>query len=207
VGAVPSILVLAKAPAAGEVKSRLAATIGSDQALAVYRALLARTAWAVEPWPGPVSLLVAGEAGRFDDTPLARLPRTPQADGGLGARLAAAFTAATLPAIAIGTDCPGLMTRHLARIADSLLSAPVAFGPARDGGYWSIGIRDTACVPLCCADDLPWSRPTLLAETRSRLAASGIQPALGDELDDLDDEADLRRAEAAGFQWRRGAVS
>lgn len=197
----PALLVLAKAPQAGRVKTRLAAGIGAGQALAVYRALLARTARAIAGWPGPATLLIDGDPVLFDATELASLPRRPQGTGGLGARLAAAFASTALPAIAIGTDCPLLEPQHLHRLADRLTTADAAFGPARDGGYWGIGLAEPGVVARCCDDALPWSQATLLAETQARLAQDGRRVGLADMLDDLDDAEDLRRAEAAGFRW------
>jgi rSAM/selenodomain-associated transferase 1 len=202
----PLLAVIARAPETGRVKSRLAATIGSAAALAVYRGLLTHTAALASAWRGPVRVLFTGDEAALAGSPLGSFPRQPQARGGLGERLFAA-TAALLPGrpagvLFIGTDCPLLTQAHLADLATALPSVRVAIGPARDGGYWGIAVRDLAAAACCFAPDLPWSQPGLLAATRHRLTVAGMSLATTTLLDDLDDVADLRLAEAAGFCWQ-----
>jgi len=203
--AAPALAVFARAPVVGAVKTRLAAAIGEAAALTVYRALLARTAQVVRDWPGPVTLFAAGAIPAFADGPCAGLAAVAQVSGGLGARLAAAFTRllADGPALIIGTDCWALTTHHLHALASAVHQAPAAFGPAEDGGYWGIALADPAMVAVCCADDLPWSQAGLLTETCRRLRAIGVEPAFAPGLPDLDDAAGLAAAEAAGFTWRQ----
>ncbi len=198
----PTLLVFAKPPVLGQVKTRLAHALGDASALAVYRCLLEVTARAIATWPGPIRVLTAGDMAAFAGTPLASFPSRPQSDGGLGARLAAGFRAVPGPALAIGTDCPGLAPDHLRRLAAALERHPAVFGPAHDGGYWGVAVGDARCIPVCFADDLPWSRPSLLAETMARLAGNGIVAGMTDTLADLDDAEDLASAERHGFVWR-----
>ncbi|MBA3710491.1 MAG: TIGR04282 family arsenosugar biosynthesis glycosyltransferase [Planctomycetes bacterium] len=198
----PTLAVFAKAPLAGQVKTRLARTIGDDDALAVYLALLDRTAQAVSRWTGDIITFVSGDPLSLSRTALRRHPTRPQTDGGLGARLLSAVNEISAPCVIIGADCPSLTAEHLGRLAGALSNAPIAFGPAHDGGYWGVAIADRTCAPIIFSDDLPWSQPELLTETRARLTRHGVAPALVDTLDDLDDADDLRRAEASGFDWR-----
>lgn len=198
----PTLLVFAKAPVLGRVKTRLARTLGDADALAVYHRLLAITARAVRAWRGEIRVLTAGDATAFTGTPLGAFPSFPQCDGNLGTRLAAGFAAVDGPAVGIGTDCPSLSPEHLQALVRIATGHPLAFGPARDGGYWGVAISDPRCIPVCFAEDLPWSQPSLLAETVARLSGIGIVPGMAETLDDLDDSADLHRAERDGFAWR-----
>ncbi len=197
-----ALVILARAPELGRVKTRLAAGIGVAGALAVYRQLLAIVARAQAGWRGPVRLLTHGDDSAWTGTGLEHLPRRPQPEGGLGSRIAAAFAwgfAEADRAVVIGTDCPGLRLDHLAELADILQDFPIAFGPAQDGGYWGVACRDRAVVPVIAEDALPWSTERILAASRQRLDAAGVAHGQGATLADCDDAADLAAAIAAGF--------
>jgi rSAM/selenodomain-associated transferase 1 len=198
----PALVLIARAPQHGRVKTRLAAGIGADAALAVYRQLLAIAATTAAAWRGPVLLAADGDAAAWNGSGLERLPRRAQPAGGLGGRIAAALRwglECAPHAIAIGTDCPGLRPAHLQHLAAALAAAPVAFGPAADGGYWGMAVGSAPAIPLVAADDLPWSQPGLLAASRQRLAAAGLASATGDTLADCDDADDLAAAVRDGF--------
>lgn len=195
------LVVLARAPEAGRAKTRLAATIGEAQALQVYRRLLAITAEAALAWPGPRWLASAGDPAAFAGTGLERLPRADQPEGGLGVVIAAALALGLDRASAvlvIGSDCPGLREPALAAVAGALAAAPVAFGPADDGGFWAIATRAQSTCELVATLPVPWSSRATLATLRSELAAAGLPSALGPTLADLDTAADLDAAIAAG---------
>lgn len=199
------LAIFAKAPERGRVKTRLAASVGDDQALAVYRALLATTAGVAAAWDGPVTLHAAGDDQAWASTPLASLPRRPQCDGGLGERLAHGLSwelTQGSTALAIGTDCPLISVDALHSIAQGLQDAKVVFGPSTDGGYWCLGVRSHQAIATCCDQGLPWSSTELLAASQTACQRAGISHALGPILPDLDDEDDLRTAQAAGFDWQ-----
>jgi len=195
------LVVLARAPEAGRGKTRLAVAIGEAQALQVYRRLLAITADAALAWPGPRLLASAGDPAAFAGTRLDRLPRVDQAEGGLGVVIAAALAVGLGRAravLVIGSDCPGLCESALAAVADVLTAAPVAFGPADDGGFWAIATRDHRAAELVATLPVPWSTRATLTTLRSGLAAAGLPSALGPTLGDVDTAADLDAAIAAG---------
>jgi uncharacterized protein len=198
----PALVIIARAPASGRVKTRLAAGIGAAGALFVYRQLLEVVGTAQTAWPGPVLLHADGDDATWADTPLAHLPRRRQPAGGLGTRIAAALAwgcAQAGSAIAIGTDCPGLTSKHLHHLATLLTTVPVVFGPAEDGGYWGIAVANPQIIPLLTDDDLPWSTSTILRDSRTRLDHAGTAYAIGDLLADCDDADDLAVAVASGF--------
>lgn len=187
----PQLLVFAKAPIPGRVKTRLARTIGDGAAALAYRALAERTLATaaaarragvvanVELWLDPESDAATVEPWRerFGTT----IER--QAGADLGARMRHALRASLArgrPAILIGTDVPGYDVAYLAAAAAALERRDAVIGPAVDGGYVLIGLaRDVDAFA-----GVPWSTERVLAATRSRLAVEG---ASHDELAPLRD--------------------
>lgn len=200
----PALVILAKAPEIGQVKTRLASSIGPEAALAVYRRLLARSAALTRGWDGPVLLAAAGADAAWAGTGLDHLPRRPQPAGGLGCRIHAALAwglesgSTSGRAMVIGADCPAITPGHLRAVAGLLEVADIAFGPADDGGFWSVAVSDARPLAVLGDDTLPWSTGRILVEIQQRLATAGLTSALGPQLRDVDDAADLAAAEAAG---------
>lgn len=202
-----SLVIIAKPPIWGRVKTRLAASIGNDQALAIYGQLLQLVASVAQKWPGVVLLSAEADDG-WNGTGLEHLPRRIQPVTGLGCRIEAALNWGLEHAdhtIAIGTDCPAMSVADLMAVAkglavvDGLESTRVAFGPAADGGYWSVAVAAGSPLSLICADDLPWSTAQLLSATRSRLQTANEAWHEGPLLTDCDDESDMISAVAAGL--------
>jgi rSAM/selenodomain-associated transferase 1 len=201
-----AIVIMAKAPEAGRVKTRLAAAIGDAHALQVYEHLLQHTALTLGRWPGPVVVAGAGDLDLLEASPLGAYSIVPQRGDGLGARLRSAMApllAVHERVIAIGTDCPGLSLEALRSVDQALTDNDAAFGPASDGGYWALGLSSDLSHGICTADDLPWSQPELLTETEKRLSLNHCPFGTGSTLRDLDDAEDLAAAEAAGFTWQQ----
>lgn len=193
------IALLLKAPRRGGVKTRLAATLGEMEALVIYRRLAERQLAALpRGWPVTVHHAPA-EAGpemqRWLDQHHDGLDYQPQCPGDLGARLAAAFAAefaCGAPAVlAIGGDCPGLDAPILHQAARALEHADVVLGPARDGGYYLIGLKQPQAGLFSRID---WSTTAVLEQTRAHIHASRLSLAELPLLEDVDDEASWRRA-------------
>jgi rSAM/selenodomain-associated transferase 1 len=204
----PTLLVFAKAPVPGRVKTRLARTIGDDAAAAAYRALAERTlataaaarragvVGAIELWLDPESdpAAIAPWPERYGVTV------ETQVGSDLGARMRDALRASIArdtPALLIGTDVPGYDIAYLAHAAAALERHDAVVGPAEDGGYVLIGVsRD-----IDAFGDVPWSTPGVMAATRERLAAAGAKyvelPPLWD-VDTGDDYARWRACPEAG---------
>jgi rSAM/selenodomain-associated transferase 1 len=196
----PTVLVFLKAPRPGDVKTRLARQIGTAAATALYRQWAERqlrvipAGWRVEIHFAPPDACYEMRAWLGAD-----LNYHAQADGDLGARLRNAF-AATLRAgarrvIAIGADCPSLDTACLQQAAAALASSDLVLGPARDGGYYLIGLRREA--PELFAD-IPWSTAGVFATTLARADALALDVHILDEKEDIDDLAALTRAQHRG---------
>ncbi|MGN6571271.1 MAG: TIGR04282 family arsenosugar biosynthesis glycosyltransferase [Pseudolabrys sp.] len=189
---IASISVLAKAPVPGFAKTRLIPDIGAHAAAVLQERLTARAVTtALAAGLGRVTLWCAPDMTHrsFLDLKVA-LRRQPEGD--LGDRMLAAFGG--MPTLVIGTDCPALTPAHLREAAEALERDDVVLIPAEDGGYVLIGAK--APHPALFAD-MTWSVPTVLAETRARIAACGLSVAVLDTLWDVDIEPDLARMERA----------
>jgi hypothetical protein len=200
-------LVFVRAPVAGQVKTRLAAALGAEGALRVYRRLAEHTLREARALGGEVRVHFTPEdAGAEVRGWLGEGPRyLPQSAGDLGARMEAAFRAAFEDGadrvVIIGSDLPELSATLLRRAFDALESHPAVIGPARDGGYYLLGMR-TMIEGLF--DGIPWSTNEVLARTLERLRAAGIHPALLDTLSDVDEVDDLP---AGWAEWARAEAA
>jgi uncharacterized protein len=189
------VLVFVRAPEAGRVKTRLAAEIGAEAALRVYRRLAEHALIQAQA--------VAGAAVRVHFTPAGAgeavrawlgegAAYLPQADGDLGARMEAAFAdafAAGFRRVAtIGSDLPDLSADVLRRTFALLETREAVIGPARDGGYYLLGL--TRPVPGLFGG-IAWSTGEVFARTMEKLAAAGIEPAVLGERADVDEARDL----------------
>jgi hypothetical protein len=196
-----TVAVLAKAPVAGEAKTRLIPALGADGAAALAAKLTERTvATAAKAALGPIAIwatpdvrhpLFAALRGRFGAT-LAQQP-----DGDLGARMLAAIGAADGPALVIGADCPTLSADHLHLAAATLRNYDVVLIPSDDGGYVLIGMRQPEPSLF---EGIEWSTPTVMDETRQRLQAKPLAWRELPTLWDVDTPEDLERLRREGFE-------
>ena len=198
------VLVFVKFPEPGKVKSRLADGIGGEAAAQVYRSLTDRVISAIPDGEGVRVVFDPpdreGDVRRWLAPALARFGPVefwPQAAGDLGRRLEAAFARAfaagrSATALAIGSDCVELGGRHLAEARERLAAGvDVVFGPALDGGYYLVGMRQPQPAVF---HGIPWSAPDTLARSLAAAAEAGLTTALLEPLRDIDDLDDLRAA-------------
>lgn len=190
----PQLLVFARAPDPGAVKTRLAARLGDAGACRLYAAFLSDLAAELEDLRDmDVRWCVAGDAGLLAAAvgPGARIE--PQADGDLGDRLAAAFRQAFArgpgPVAVVGSDSPLLAADDLrALLAAVRAPSDAALVPAEDGGYAALALG----APCDGAfRGIPWSSPETLASTRRALEAAGRRVHLLPAVRDVDTAGDL----------------
>ncbi|MFJ6182362.1 DUF2064 domain-containing protein [Streptomyces sp. NPDC092295] len=166
-----TLLVLAKAPVAGRVKTRLTPPFRPEEAALLAEAALRDTLAAVLAAPVRRRLLV------LDGVPGSWLPAgievIPQSGGGLDERLAAAFGLCTGPALLVGMDTPQLTPELLAPAlaADAWQGCDAWFGPALDGGFWALGLAAPDPALLL---GVPMSVPETGAVQRARLLDAGL---------------------------------
>jgi glycosyltransferase A (GT-A) superfamily protein (DUF2064 family) len=87
----------------------------------------------------------------------------------------------------IGSDCPGLTKQDIEQAWACLGDFDVVLGPARDGGYWLIGLR---ALQPALFQQVAWSTPTVLAQSLERAQQAGLRVALLRELSDVDTHRD-----------------
>ncbi|MDP7428571.1 MAG: TIGR04282 family arsenosugar biosynthesis glycosyltransferase [Alphaproteobacteria bacterium] len=187
------LVIFAKAPRLGAVKNRLARQVGSVTAWRFYRRNLAQTLRRLDDrrWRTWLSLTPDG----FDAGPLWFGDRLAQGGGDLGARMARPFVSLPPgPVVLVGCDIPALKGRHVAAAFAALGRHQAVFGPARDGGFWLVGLRRRPARPrlrpgLFAA--VRWSGPKALADTLEGFQGRPI--AFLESLADVDSAADLRR--------------
>lgn len=191
------LIVFARVPIHGRVKTRLAARLGADQALAIHRYLLRECLKQGSALAGVSrELCLDATDSTGECVALANefgFELTQQPPGDLGARMAAACARALLShprVVLIGSDCPLLYTAQLQQAFVQLESHDAVFAPVADGGYALVGLRR----PLpAIFEDVAWSTAAVMAVTRQRLTALGVRWAELTLLWDIDEAADWAR--------------
>jgi hypothetical protein len=189
------LIVMAKAPVPGAVKTRLVPALGETGAAALAARLLERAVrQAAAAGCGPVELCVAPDGKHPLIAQLAAahgLQVTVQGEGDLGARMQRAIGRALAggeSACLFGTDAPDIDAAMLRAAAACLATHDAVFVPAHDGGYALVGLRRSA--PAIFAD-MPWSTAQVMAITRQRLDAAGLSRAELAPVQDIDEPIDL----------------
>jgi uncharacterized protein len=187
------VLIVAKAPIPGRAKTRLVPPLTAEQAAALQEALLRDTLEACRAEVPDTALLHAdpSEAPALAQLAGPDVPLVLQEGRGLGdaLRLGMARALAVGPTALVSSDIPGLPPGSLSR-AFALLegSCDVVLGPALDGGYWLIAMREPSDVPF---DAIPWSTPAACAVTVQRCEEAGLEVATIDHWRDIDTPVDL----------------
>jgi len=198
----PTLILFARAPFPGAVKTRLASLLTDEGAARLYRAFLedAARSYADPRWdpvlyadPDPEDSALAS---LFDG----RWRREAQSAGDLGERLTAAFEAergrGSRALAAVGSDHPALPRSSLRELFDRISTdADVAFVPAEDGGYCAVGLSVRAS-PRDVFREIPWSSPSTLSATLRRTRRAGLSVALLEPAYDVDRPEDLERLRA-----------
>ena len=199
----PRLVVFAKAPQAGTVKTRLIPALGAEGAAGLAHRMLAHTLQqALQAGAGPVELCMSPSPNdpAWENIAIpAAVLRTAQGEGDLGERMARAVQRVTAEegqsVLLMGSDCPALTAAVIHEAARRLKTHDALLVPVADGGYVLIGLK-SPCPTLF--DRMPWSTATVAAETLSRMTALGLKVWRGPLLHDIDEPADLAHL-PAGF--------
>lgn len=198
------VIVFARAPVAGRVKTRLAAAIGARAAARLHAQLVRRAVrTALASGVGPVELHCAPHTRHPFFAQLAArsgIALRAQRGGDLGERMHRALARAlrgTSFALLVGSDCPALRAADLRRALRALRAgADAVFAPAVDGGYALVGLRHS--VPRLFAG-IAWGGAEVMCETRARISALGWSSRELRRVWDVDRPEDFARLRRSGL--------
>jgi len=191
-----TLAIMAKAPAMGRVKTRLAKDVGLVEATRFYRVALARLIRRLSADPRWQTVVAASPDTQAlpNQTWLQNADAVvPQGEGDLGARMQRVFdTAPKGPVVIIGSDIPDISAHHIAQAFKALGTNDAVMGPSVDGGYWLIGQKRLPKV-LTPFEGVEWSSGREHDQTLANFGSARV--AMLSELSDVDSGADFA-------QWR-----
>lgn len=191
------IVIFAKAPVAGQVKTRLIPALGAEGAARLARKMLIdtyRTASSVRIASTEICASPDPEDAAWHEHAPDGARLTPQGDGDLGERLARAARRVISEgehAILIGTDCPQMKPRLLTDACRALETHDAIIHPTLDGGYALLGLKR---FDPSIFTGIAWSTPSVASSTIANVKALGWSIHLGATLSDIDEPDDLRAA-------------
>lgn len=189
------LLIFIKNPELGNVKTRLAKSIGKDKALQVYKELLKKTINAAvktdarrQVW---YSTFIDYEDGISSDS----FEKYLQTGSGLGQRMSNAFHQAFEEgidrAVIIGSDCPSLNEIVIKDAFDRLKKNDLVIGPSEDGGYYLLGMNRFSEIIF---KDIEWSTESVFDSTIQKAKEEGLKVFLLPVLNDIDNLEDLKKS-------------
>lgn len=192
----PALIIFVKNPIEGEVKTRIAKTVGHAKAVEIYHELLQYTHEVVETLPVADYAKTVYYGDFINDNDLWngwQKAIQPQ-DGDLGDRMKQAFreqfALGADRVVIIGSDCLDLKPHHLQQAFQQLQEHDVVLGPSTDGGYYLLGM---SLLHEGIFDGMPWSQPELMEETKTVLTQNNISYALLEPLTDIDEWEDYTK--------------
>ncbi|MFC1489679.1 TIGR04283 family arsenosugar biosynthesis glycosyltransferase [Candidatus Latescibacterota bacterium] len=199
------IIVFTRYPAPGTTKTRMIPTLGEEGAARLQRKMTLKTVAVCEQYSLKARAAVEIRYAFHDKNDEHLMKRwlgatrryKLQADGDLGARMGNAFTEAFhnggRRVIIVGTDSPDLNSGHLRSAFDMLNQSDMVLGPAFDGGYYLIGLRNNAPLKAISGlfENISWGTSTVLDETVNNAGLLGISHGLLETLHDVDRPVDI----------------
>ena len=190
---VTNVALIIKAPRPGEVKTRLASSIGVERAAGVYRALVEhQLAEIPASWRIVIHFAPSDAEAEMRTWLESRSPRgtdfVAQPDGDLGVRLISAmdygFASGADLVFFLGGDCPGTTCGYLKEAEAALAKTDMVITGALDGGYVLLGLRKPTAAVF---EAIPWSSDSVFSATLARARASGLSYQCLSSLEDVDD--------------------
>jgi rSAM/selenodomain-associated transferase 1 len=186
------LIIFYKNPKAGKVKTRLAATVGDDKALTIFQKLALHTKTITGNLGIDKIVFYSDAIDLMDIWPNATYLKAMQQGKDLGERMKNAFIAGFETGYTsiciIGTDCYELTEQIIRQAFESLQSADAVIGPAHDGGYYLLGMKEPNSSIF---DNKEWSTNSVLQDTLSDFKSLGLNYVKMQELRDVDTENDL----------------
>lgn len=187
------LIIFVKNPIPGTVKTRIARTVGEERATDVYRYLLRYTQEIAQQLTCH-RVVYYGDFVNPDDG-WNGYDKQLQSDGNLGQRMLSAFQEqfgrGADRVIIIGSDCLTITADHIEQAFAVLSKADVVIGPATDGGYYLLGMKQLHSFLF---ENMPWSQPELRQLTELALLQNGLTFERLEELTDIDEWEDYENA-------------
>ena len=186
-----TLVVMVKVPKPGRVKTRLGRDMGMTAAAWWFRHQVAALLRRIEDPRWQVVLAVAPDQEGLEARVWPEhLPRIPQGRGDLGARMARMMASVPPgPVCVIGADIPGITRDRISEAFSALGQNDAVFGPAPDGGYWLVGLKNGTRQPAGFMQGVRWSTEHALTDTKATLPGKRIAHVA--TLQDIDTLADL----------------
>ncbi|SHN20819.1 hypothetical protein SAMN04488057_110138 [Cyclobacterium lianum] len=186
-----AIIVFQKYPEPGKVKTRLAATIGASKAANIYACLVRHTHRQVQALNAVIFVYYQGPI-TTEEYPKLGYWFQKQQGIDLGERMSRAFQEVFKKGfeqvLVIGTDCLELESKHLYQAYSSLDKKDIVIGPARDGGYYLLGMRKYFPGLF---QGIAWSTSSVFEATLKNAQSDGLSCGLLETLNDVDRYEDL----------------
>lgn len=195
-----ALVIMARCPEKGKTKTRLAASIGNEETLELYRAFLIDLTRRFAGWRYDLHWVYTPVDADFDHviTSLTGLDASlwcsfPQSGAGLGERLLHAFrithACSFQNTVLMASDSPHISRAIIEQARQALDHSDVVLGPAEDGGYYLIAMKR----PYDVFSEIPMSTPHVLQMTIEKARSQGLSVYLLETLFDIDELSDLMR--------------
>ena len=186
-----ALIIFIRNPEKGKVKTRLAATVGEDRALSIYRELLQHTHKIALDTKADRFVFYADQIMQDDLWNSNDFIKRLQASADLGGKMEAAFSSLFQSGykkiVIIGSDCLDLSTEMIEHSFNTLKNTEVVIGPATDGGYYLLGMQKP--LPFIF-DNKAWSTESVFQQTIDDLIKERISYQVLAKLGDIDTEED-----------------
>ncbi len=186
------LVIMAKSPEQGKVKTRLAKSIGEEAALVVYKNLLNYTLREANCalWETTVHWAGNPDNGVNIHDFKSAVQKGEELGDRMGNAFEAEFKSEAERVVMIGADCAELTLGHIERAFGMLKLHDIVIGPAEDGGYYLIGMNENHQEIL---QDVPWSTEHVLEVTKELAEENHLSVGYLEKLSDVDHEADLAK--------------
>jgi rSAM/selenodomain-associated transferase 1 len=186
-----ALIVFQKNEILGKVKTRLASTLGHEEALKIYQILIAHTHQVIQPVAADTYIFFSNYIPKTYEIKASSFYFQVQNGKDLGDRMKNAFEflfcSGYERVLIIGTDCATLEPIHIKTAIQKLDLVDVVIGPAEDGGYYLLGMKNLVSSLF---EDMKWSTEDVLKETINRLTQEGLSYERIETLSDVDREED-----------------
>lgn len=195
----PTVLLFLKAPREGQVKTRLAKTIGTKDALAAYCKMATKQVEEIDPkWNKRIHYTPTDALSEMRNWLGCDRVYVAQNDGDLGTRLSTAveqhFQNHAGPVFLIGADCPWLDSHVLQNAAKAISKSDIVIGPAHDGGYYLLGLNQSTPSLF---EGIEWSTKKVFNQTIEQAKAANLSIVELSPLHDVDTIEEWTHAQQA----------